>query len=220
VRYTLEATLQWPYLKLHSFLYRHSGGFIGSRFLAGRALLLTTTGRRSAELRTTALIYVRDGDRLVVVASNGGSDRPGPVPIGLGAATDLFCAAKAAEGASPRTVEWYQMILVRAVRRFGEETAGRRHSRGRAAGLAARAAGDACARIDRRLHPRSEGLRQLVRGQGGRDRRRRLTDDTADLLAALLTRGRVTSDLAGPHTDYLAEFPYLGPPHPHPIGVV
>jgi F420H(2)-dependent quinone reductase len=146
VRYTLEATLQWPYLKLHSFLYRHSGGFIGSRFLAGRALLLTTTGRRSAELRTTALIYVRDGDRLVVVASNGGSDRPGPVPIGLGAATDLFCAAKAAEGASPRTVEWYQMILVRAVRRFGEETAGRRHSRGRAAGLAARTAGDACAR--------------------------------------------------------------------------
>ncbi len=43
----------------------------------------------------------------------------GPIPIGLGAAIDLFCAAKAAEGASPRTVEWYQMILVRAVRQFG-----------------------------------------------------------------------------------------------------
>jgi len=42
---------------------------------------------------------------------------------------------------------------------------------------------------------------------------RRLTDDTADLLASLLTRGRVTSDLAGPHTDLLEEFPYLGPPH-------
>jgi site-specific recombinase XerD len=38
----------------------------------------------------------------------------------MGAAADLFCAAKAAKGASPRTVEWYQMILVRAVRRFGE----------------------------------------------------------------------------------------------------
>jgi site-specific recombinase XerD len=46
-------------------------------------------------------------------------DSLGPIPIGLGAATDLFCAAKAAEGASPRTVEWYRMILVRAVRRFG-----------------------------------------------------------------------------------------------------
>lgn len=43
---------------------------------------------------------------------------------------------------------------------------------------------------------------------------RRLTDDTADLLVGLLTRGRITSDLAGPHTDLLDDFPYLGPPHP------
>jgi len=43
---------------------------------------------------------------------------------------------------------------------------------------------------------------------------RRLTDDTADLLAALLTRGRITSDLVGPHTDLLDDFPYLGVPHP------
>jgi hypothetical protein len=47
-------------------------------------------------------------------------DSLGPIPIGLGAATDLFCAAKAAEGASPRTVEWYRMIVGRAVRRFGD----------------------------------------------------------------------------------------------------
>jgi len=47
-------------------------------------------------------------------------DSLGPIPIGMGAAADLFCAAKAAEGASPRTVEWYRMILIRAVRRFGE----------------------------------------------------------------------------------------------------
>jgi hypothetical protein len=43
---------------------------------------------------------------------------------------------------------------------------------------------------------------------------RRLTDDTADLLAALLTRGRITSDGIGPHTDLLDVFPYLGAPHP------
>lgn len=43
---------------------------------------------------------------------------------------------------------------------------------------------------------------------------RRLTDDTADLLAALLTRGRITSDGIGPHTDLLDDFPYLGAPHP------
>ena len=43
---------------------------------------------------------------------------------------------------------------------------------------------------------------------------RRLTDDTADLLAALLTKGRITSDGVGPHTDLLAAFPFLGPPRP------
>jgi len=43
---------------------------------------------------------------------------------------------------------------------------------------------------------------------------RRLTDDTADLIVALLTRGRITSDGAGPHTDLLDHFPYLGAPHP------
>ena len=51
--------------------------------------------------------------------SGGSLDTFGPIPIGVGAAVDLFCAAKAAEGASPQTVEWYQMILIRAVRRFG-----------------------------------------------------------------------------------------------------
>jgi hypothetical protein len=45
---------------------------------------------------------------------------------------------------------------------------------------------------------------------------RLLTDDTADLLAALLTRGRITSDTVGPHTDLLADFPFLGPPHSEP----
>jgi hypothetical protein len=30
VRYTPAATLQFPYLKLHQFVYQHSGGLIGS----------------------------------------------------------------------------------------------------------------------------------------------------------------------------------------------
>jgi hypothetical protein len=52
--------------------------------------------------------------------SGSSLDSLGPSPIGLGAAVDLFCAAKAAERASPRTTEWYRMILIRAVRRFGD----------------------------------------------------------------------------------------------------
>jgi len=41
--------------------------------------------------------------------------------VGLGAAVDLFIAAKAAEGPSPRTLEWYRYINGRAVRRFGPD---------------------------------------------------------------------------------------------------
>jgi len=39
----------------------------------------------------------------------------------LGRAVDLFLSAKAAEGASPKTITWYRMILVRAVRAFGAD---------------------------------------------------------------------------------------------------
>lgn len=44
------------------------------RFRGGDLLFLTTVGRRSGQERTTPLIYVRDGDRWVVAASNGGAD--------------------------------------------------------------------------------------------------------------------------------------------------
>ncbi len=45
------------------------------------------------------------------------------------------------------------------------------------------------------------------------DNGRLLTDDVVDPFIAVLTNGKVTEDKAGPHTDLLAEFPYLGPPH-------
>jgi F420H(2)-dependent quinone reductase len=89
VRYTPAATLQLPYLKLHQFIYLHSGGLIGSRIIAGRNLLLTTTGRRSGQPRTSALIYIKDGERLVVVASNGGSDHPPSWLLNLQAHPDV-----------------------------------------------------------------------------------------------------------------------------------
>lgn len=40
------------------------------------SLLLRTTGRRSGRVRTSALVYARDGDQLVLVASNAGADHP------------------------------------------------------------------------------------------------------------------------------------------------
>ncbi len=58
----------------HNGLYRSSGGRIGGRMAGMPVLLLVTKGRRSAKLRTTPLLYLRDGDAFVVVGSNGGSD--------------------------------------------------------------------------------------------------------------------------------------------------
>jgi len=45
------------------------------------------------------------------------------------------------------------------------------------------------------------------------DSGRTLTDDALDTFLAILTNGKVTEDKVGPHSDLLAEFPYLGPPH-------
>jgi len=42
---------------------------------------------------------------------------------------------------------------------------------------------------------------------------RTLTDDAADAFLAVFTNGRVTGDKVGAHSDLLAEFPYVGPPH-------
>lgn len=42
---------------------------------------------------------------------------------------------------------------------------------------------------------------------------RTLTDDVMDPFISLLSNGRVTTDNVGPHTDLLANFPYVGSPH-------
>jgi F420H(2)-dependent quinone reductase len=60
-------------LWLHVTLYRLTNGRIGGRFIAGSPILLLTTGRRTGKCRTRPLAYVRDGDRYVLCASNGGS---------------------------------------------------------------------------------------------------------------------------------------------------
>ncbi len=57
----------------HARRYRESGGKDGHIWEGVTTLLLTTTGRRSSQPRTTPLIYGRDGDRYLVVASRGGA---------------------------------------------------------------------------------------------------------------------------------------------------
>jgi deazaflavin-dependent oxidoreductase (nitroreductase family) len=60
---------------VHRFVYRASGGRIGARLLWMDMLLLTHTGRKSGRTYVTPLLYVRDGDRFLIAASNAGDDR-------------------------------------------------------------------------------------------------------------------------------------------------
>lgn len=63
-------------LAVHQFAYERSDGRVGHRMLGVPTLLLRTVGRRSGATRTNALVYASDGADHVVVASNGGDDRP------------------------------------------------------------------------------------------------------------------------------------------------
>ncbi len=68
----LLALITW----VHRLLYRSTGGRLGGRLGGHPMLLLDNVGRRSGLLRQTPLLYVPDGERFLVIASNAGDDRP------------------------------------------------------------------------------------------------------------------------------------------------
>jgi len=72
---SLGATgLRWTG-KLNVPLYRLSGGRIGGKVGKAPLLLLTTTGRKSGEPRTAPVVYLADGERLVLIDTNAGNER-------------------------------------------------------------------------------------------------------------------------------------------------
>jgi deazaflavin-dependent oxidoreductase (nitroreductase family) len=58
----------------HVKRYRETDGAEGHEWQGAHVLILTTTGRRSGQPRSTPLIYGRDAENYVVVASKGGAD--------------------------------------------------------------------------------------------------------------------------------------------------
>jgi deazaflavin-dependent oxidoreductase (nitroreductase family) len=62
-----------PILTVHQWLYEQSDGRIGATLGGRPMLLLRTVGRRTSRPRTSALLYARDGDAYVVIASKGGA---------------------------------------------------------------------------------------------------------------------------------------------------
>jgi deazaflavin-dependent oxidoreductase (nitroreductase family) len=63
----------------HTWIYTRSGGRLGRKWRVGSALrhgvpicLVTTTGRKTGQPRTVPLLHLPDGDRVILVASQGG----------------------------------------------------------------------------------------------------------------------------------------------------
>jgi deazaflavin-dependent oxidoreductase (nitroreductase family) len=75
----IVAKLMRLYSQTHVWVYRKTGGRLGNKWRVGAAfpwgvpvMLLTTIGRKSGQKKTTPLLYLEDGDRVVVVGSQGG----------------------------------------------------------------------------------------------------------------------------------------------------
>jgi deazaflavin-dependent oxidoreductase (nitroreductase family) len=90
--------------KLNALVYRLSHGRVAGRFAHEPILILTTTGRRTRERRSTVVLYHAEGERLVVVGSNTGSDRPPAWALNLIAnpEAELQIGGERFKGTSPR----------------------------------------------------------------------------------------------------------------------
>ena len=97
--------------RLTQRVYLASDGRLGHRQGRWSVLLLTTTGRRTGEPRTHALLYLVHGRQLLVVASKNGADRPsawylnlvasGEVVVRRGRRSGTFTARTAGSPAGP-----------------------------------------------------------------------------------------------------------------------
>ena len=124
----LEAGKTPDWITEHVRMYRDSGGAKGHWWDASAAgvpgpvpcLLLTTTGRRSGEKRTSPLIYGTAGNGYVVIGSKGGADtqpkwylnlRANPV-VEVQVARERFPACARVATGKEREQLWKQMVQV------------------------------------------------------------------------------------------------------------
>ncbi len=59
--------------RIHITVYRWTDGIIGGRIFGNWMLLLTTTGRKTGQPRTTPVGYLTDGDAMVIVGGAAGA---------------------------------------------------------------------------------------------------------------------------------------------------
>lgn len=61
--------------RVNTWMYRVSRGKWGGTFQKRPVALLTTTGRKTGQPRVSLLLYLREGDRVILVTSQGGRDK-------------------------------------------------------------------------------------------------------------------------------------------------
>jgi deazaflavin-dependent oxidoreductase (nitroreductase family) len=61
-------------LRFHRWIYIRSDGRIGPGMIGAWTLLLHTLGRKTGQWRTSVLVFARDGERIILAASNEGKD--------------------------------------------------------------------------------------------------------------------------------------------------
>jgi deazaflavin-dependent oxidoreductase (nitroreductase family) len=74
--------------KLNIPIYRLTGGRVFGSLDGNPILLLTTTGRKSGQPRTAPVIYMPDGDRMVIIGTNAGNLRTPAWALNLEACPD------------------------------------------------------------------------------------------------------------------------------------
>lgn len=57
-------------------VYRATGGRVWNKFLGAPVAILTSIGHKSGETRRTPLLYLEDGNNVVIAASKGGMSKP------------------------------------------------------------------------------------------------------------------------------------------------
>jgi deazaflavin-dependent oxidoreductase (nitroreductase family) len=114
----LDSPTGW--VATHIRRYVESDGKQGHLYHGMPTLLLTTRGRRSSKLRRTALIYGQDGDRYLLVASNGGDpNHPAwylnlveHAEVELQVGPDKFIAWARTATAEEKPSLWRQMVSI------------------------------------------------------------------------------------------------------------
>lgn len=78
-----DVVIKWM-SRAQTWVYKKSGGKFANKFLRGSAVgILTTIGRKTGESRDVPLLYLREGGRVILVASSGGRDKHPPWYLNL-----------------------------------------------------------------------------------------------------------------------------------------